>query len=94
MKKRGSNLINLWIIQSNTFFEKHSPWDLQLACAVVSHAVSMTGHAGDICVLYGPLMSSLTENAQLLLQQHFCCPLCKTRAARNVSTKETELLKH
>lgn len=49
------DLIKLWIIQCNTLFEKHSPWDLQLASVVVGHALSMSRACWrDQCALWAP----------------------------------------
>lgn len=90
-KKKCSVLINLWIIQYNTLFERHSPWDLQLASAVVGCALSMSGACWrDQCTLWTPT-NHLSGNSQPLPQQHFCYPLCKMRASRNVSTKNTRI---
>jgi len=45
----------LWIIRYNTSVEKHSPWDLQLESAVVSHTLSMSKACWrEQCTLWTP----------------------------------------
>lgn len=65
--------------------------DFQLASAAVGDAVAMVGPALIGQFALQPVMDSLTGIAQPLLQQVFCCPLCKMRASRNVSRGQAEM---